>query len=300
MIHYVQAIRDFGTTDNYNTEMFECFHIDCAKEAWQASNFCDEFPQMVQCLARQEKAALFESYLQHYDSGEDSDHQEDREAEIDTCDISANTARKEVIISQCPKAFNQPLHSIQTKHHCPSFSHHLRIYLNNFLGRDKRIPRNQLPLTILPFQKLNVWHAFKFPWDSLGNDVDDKEELDAVKAQPGRGSDVQARFDMVVVSDTDDAGNTEHLAYIEWYKLSARAGANHNMYLLSKPPASGQGITSKDIVPLKAITQSCQLIPHMGPNVTWPSSWKSHMVLDLCSSFVLNNWASKFSYQTMW
>jgi len=39
MTHYVQAIRDFGTTDNYNTEMFECFHIDCAKEAWQASNF---------------------------------------------------------------------------------------------------------------------------------------------------------------------------------------------------------------------------------------------------------------------
>jgi len=120
--------------------------------------------------------------------------------------------------------------------------------------------------------------------------VDDKEELDAVKAQPGRGSDVQARFDTVVVSDTDDAENTglkgesfswlaylityaykplsigmkigclrvifmlpelnihgqptptvwpqEHLAYIEWYKLSARAGANHNMYLLSKPPAS--------------------------------------------------------------
>ena len=92
----------------------------------------------------------------------------------------------------------------------------------------------------------------------------------------------------------------EHLAYIEWYKLSARAGANHNMYLLSKPPASGQGISSGDIVPLKAITQSCQLIPHMGPNVTWPSSWKSHNVLDLCSSFVLNNWASKFSYQTMW
>jgi hypothetical protein len=51
---------------------------------------------------------------------------------------------------------------------------------------------------------------------------------------------------------------------------------------------------------LKAIRQSCQLIPHMGPNVTWPSSWKSHTVLDLCSSFVLNNWASKFSYQTMW
>ena len=92
----------------------------------------------------------------------------------------------------------------------------------------------------------------------------------------------------------------EHLAYIEWYKLSATAGANHNMYLVSKPPASAQGIIPGEIVPLKAIRQSCQLIPHTRPNVTWPSSWKSHTVLDLCSSFVLNNWASKFSYQTMW
>ena len=38
--------------------------------------------------------------------------------------------------------------------------------------------------------------------------MDDKEELDAVKAQPGRGSDVQARFDTVVVPDTDEAENT--------------------------------------------------------------------------------------------
>ena len=33
MVHYVQAICNFGTTDNYNTEMFERFHIDCTKEA---------------------------------------------------------------------------------------------------------------------------------------------------------------------------------------------------------------------------------------------------------------------------
>jgi hypothetical protein len=30
----MQAIKEYGTTDNYNTEMFERFHIlDCAKEA---------------------------------------------------------------------------------------------------------------------------------------------------------------------------------------------------------------------------------------------------------------------------
>ncbi|KAG2046152.1 hypothetical protein BDR06DRAFT_858105, partial [Suillus hirtellus] len=30
--HYLENIKNFGTTDNYNTEMFERFHIDFCKE----------------------------------------------------------------------------------------------------------------------------------------------------------------------------------------------------------------------------------------------------------------------------
>ncbi|KAG2097927.1 uncharacterized protein F5147DRAFT_747407 [Suillus discolor] len=44
--HYAECIRNFDTTDNYNTEMFEHFHIDYAKEGWRATNFRDELPQM--------------------------------------------------------------------------------------------------------------------------------------------------------------------------------------------------------------------------------------------------------------
>jgi len=71
MPHYVQAIHDFSTTDNYNTKMLERFHIDCAKDAWRASNFKDKLPQMVQWLSRQEKVAMFGTYLEHYESIED-------------------------------------------------------------------------------------------------------------------------------------------------------------------------------------------------------------------------------------
>lgn len=63
MIHYVESIKYSGTTDNYNTELFECFHIDMAKEGWRASNFKNEVPQMIQWLSRQEKVSLFQSYL---------------------------------------------------------------------------------------------------------------------------------------------------------------------------------------------------------------------------------------------
>ncbi|KAI0726555.1 hypothetical protein C8Q72DRAFT_876832 [Fomitopsis betulina] len=48
-------IPNLGTTDNYNTEMFERLHIDCAKKAWRALNHRNERPQMTKWLERREK-----------------------------------------------------------------------------------------------------------------------------------------------------------------------------------------------------------------------------------------------------
>jgi hypothetical protein len=55
LLHYIDSIRLFGATDNFNTEMFERLHIDFAKQGWRASNKRDEFPQMISWLSRQEK-----------------------------------------------------------------------------------------------------------------------------------------------------------------------------------------------------------------------------------------------------
>ena len=62
LLHYIESIRWLGTTDNYNTELFERLHIDFAKEGWRASNKCDHFPQMIKWLSRQEKISSFDSY----------------------------------------------------------------------------------------------------------------------------------------------------------------------------------------------------------------------------------------------
>lgn len=61
--HYIESIRFFGTTDNYNTEMFERLHIDFAKKGWRASNKRDEFPQMTRWLSRQENIHSFNREL---------------------------------------------------------------------------------------------------------------------------------------------------------------------------------------------------------------------------------------------
>lgn len=76
LLHYADSIRWLGTTDNYNTEMFERLHIDFAKEAWRASNKRDHFPQMVKWLSRQEKIAsydFYQSWLDEFPTGEDHD-----------------------------------------------------------------------------------------------------------------------------------------------------------------------------------------------------------------------------------
>ncbi|KDQ52414.1 hypothetical protein JAAARDRAFT_138652, partial [Jaapia argillacea MUCL 33604] len=47
LLHYINAICLYGTTDKYNTEMFEHLHIDLAKDAWHSTNHKDEHSQMV-------------------------------------------------------------------------------------------------------------------------------------------------------------------------------------------------------------------------------------------------------------
>ena len=78
----------------------------------------------------------------------------------------------------------------------PSFSYHLHIFLNKFLTRGDSIPHTQLANAFLPFDKLDVWHSFKFSLDTLGNDVDGQEGRDSVRAQPSRGDASSGRFDV--------------------------------------------------------------------------------------------------------
>ena len=52
----------------------------------------------------------------------------------------------------------------------------------------------------------------------------------------------------------------DHLAYVEWYKVG-KAGANHNMIKVGKHVENANSITPGAIVPLRAIRQSCHLIP---------------------------------------
>jgi hypothetical protein len=63
MHHYLDDITLFGTTDNYNTEQTENLHIDMAKNAYCASNRCDEYTQMMIWLECQEKILWHSAFV---------------------------------------------------------------------------------------------------------------------------------------------------------------------------------------------------------------------------------------------
>ena len=63
LLHYSQTITLFGTTDNYNMEQSEHLHIDCAKDAYLATNCKDEIPQMTIWLGQCEKIKKHSIYV---------------------------------------------------------------------------------------------------------------------------------------------------------------------------------------------------------------------------------------------
>jgi len=92
----------------------------------------------------------------------------------------------------------------------------------------------------------------------------------------------------------------EPLAFVEWYSpLANAAHVRHGMMYLVKKVKNSQGNRVQGtIIPLANIRQSCMLFPIFDgtPDTTWtPAS-----SLDLASSFLVNNWLSKYSYQSIY
>ncbi|CAA7267308.1 unnamed protein product [Cyclocybe aegerita] len=277
LLHYIDAIKDFGTTDNYNTEMFERLHINFAKHGWQATNLRDEFPQMIRWLARQEKVAGFESLL--------------KSAGTPIAPVKPRNQRPKTI-AKYPNFPGCSLSDVQQKHHAPSFDHHLRIYLN--AKSPDRLSARNLTDTALPFSKVNVYNMFHFAPSSLHDDDDEK---DVIKAIGSSSNMPNGRFDtvVVIVSETAHATGikgtrvgrlrviftlpqkfdtrlgprelpsywpTEPLAYVEWYSPQAAnaSAANGMMYRIKKLEPDTAGHIPGAVVPLSHIRQSYNVL----------------------------------------
>ncbi|KAI0720653.1 hypothetical protein C8Q72DRAFT_878104 [Fomitopsis betulina] len=313
----IPKFHSLGTTDNHNTEMFERLHIDCAKKAWRASNHRNERLQMTKWLEQREKIAMFESLcllLRTSDADADADEDADEDADTWTPSISTPTSappppppKTGLFLPKHPSSARQSIHAIANRHCAPGFTKALNqhVYLMK-LGRPLTSQEQENASSYLPFSRIDTFHTLKFTTIPLTNN---QPECDIVKARPRIGSE-PARFDTVVVlhdDNTEATGVQGPLVSVEWYaNLPASADPVHMMYEVRKLPLCTDGTPAGEIIPLSMIRQSCQLIPRFPKPTkecvvaTVPTDWTSDSVLDKAQKFLLNNWASKYSYQTLW
>ncbi|KAJ3966048.1 hypothetical protein EV361DRAFT_872717 [Lentinula raphanica] len=182
--HYVEMIRFFGCTDNYNTEMFERLHIDFAKKGWRASNKRDEFPQMTKWLARQENVQSFNKELSWI-----LERQRFQNSSLDSTTSSfpmdsSEASNIRLFLPKEPTAPNKTLSSIELGHRVPFFSSNLKRYLAMLKpGSNRRDVEDSL-YKQLPFNHLDVYYSFKFSPETLD---EDSTLMDVVKASPLKG-----------------------------------------------------------------------------------------------------------------
>lgn len=210
--HYVDSIRMFGATDNFNTEMFKRLHIDFAKKGWRASNHRNAFPQMVTWLSRQEKISAFENYIARAD-GENVAS----DVDPDAMDVDPNEAPSalsseqrshpgpQIMIAKFPPSPKRLITSIEEMHRAPLFSFYLKEFLNKFLDSDNRTSNRRAQDYPLPFERLDIFHQFKFKVPAQNeNDMDD-----TVKAIPVSKDNPSGRFDTVIFLNSPLAKSVE-------------------------------------------------------------------------------------------
>jgi hypothetical protein len=197
LLHYAEAIELFGTTDNYNTEMFERLHIDFAKHGWRASNQRDEFPQMIRWLSRQEKVTSFEF---HQKSLQELQGNIDSETVLQQ---QPTTNKAKISIAKHPTFPRRQLSLIEERHNAPDFSFYLKAFLNTL--STNKVSTQHLDQSKLPFQHVNVYNMFRFHPQGI---QDDEEESDLVRAFPRSRENPKGRFDTVIAIINDTAEST--------------------------------------------------------------------------------------------
>jgi hypothetical protein len=201
LLHYVESIEWFGTTDNYNTEMFERLHIDFAKNGWRASNQRDEFPQMITWLSRHEKMSGFATFMAWLKSS--------REPPSPPPPPVVRTFTGQPIqLAKKPQSPKQTFAAVELNHNTDSFTHTIKEFLNNLNTTSQRMTPTQLLAATLPFSRVDVYHNFKFEPTALdpGAELDENntEDSQTVISSPSSPS----RFDTIIARSKETAEAT--------------------------------------------------------------------------------------------
>ncbi|KAL1698916.1 hypothetical protein EV121DRAFT_284470 [Schizophyllum commune] len=329
-MHYAAQIKEFGTTDNFNTQYTEHLHIDFAKHAYAATNRKDELPQMTTWLERREKLASFAQYVQWRKAGSPAP------ARIAWTPPGLELDRQLHLSKHPSTRAGASLDELERDHGAQFIRPALARYVAKKNNLDLLTAR-QLEIaaedTFLPFDKVKVWHRVKFRrTDSWTKET---TTVDSLHVRPGRkdarGKLLPGRFDTGLFDLNDGRAMPtgvqgyrvgrvraifsipqaaleatfrpgvpvpKHLAYVEWYtSFSRRPEPHHRLYKISPSVADGGGVLAS-IVSIHNLKRSVHLFPKFGRQA--PPSWTSSNVLDQCKSFYVNSFTDRHLYRILY
>jgi hypothetical protein len=198
--HYIDAIKYFGTTDNYNTEYTERLHIDLVKDAYRATNRKDELSQMTLWLERKEKVFRHDSFIAWRLSGSPSPSHWEPPVLL---------PRRQIQITKHPSRKRVTLRELETSYGASSIQDALTEHFVRLLNAGVQMTRNQFEVAMesfdLPFQSVAVYHKLKF-WNRDSQGFSGRTEtLDAIHIRPEwtnkKGNQVPGRFDTALFKE---------------------------------------------------------------------------------------------------
>ncbi|KAF8487819.1 hypothetical protein F5888DRAFT_1796512 [Russula emetica] len=287
--HYLMYIELFGTTDNCNTEYTERLHIDLAKDAWDATNGKDKFPQMTVWLEPSNDQTSFEkgcpvpSLIRDYGA------------------INFQDALAQFVVG----VRDPHLHGVQLQQAIANVRFHfnaVNVYHKiKFTSYDPYVvggPRESIVDSI---------HSRPIRKDKRNRDVPARFDTAVINDGTGQETGVAGyRIGQVrvvfslpenVIAELFPLGMVlpKHLAYVEWFSSIPRApDPNHLLYKIKRSMKDGMRLAS--VIPVANIRRSAHLFPDFGPVA--PRDWTSPTVLELCGTFFVNSTSDRYMYAT--
>ena len=225
MQHYVESIRNFGTTDNYNTEYTERLHIDLAKDAYKSTNFKDEFTQMTLWLERKEKVIRHAAFIEWRLSGQ-------------PLPLPPPTRHPHIKMTRNPTK-TVSLTKIVSDYKAPLFTEALQMVIAHY--QDPTATQARLnytaPIIALPFTSVPVFHKVKFWNQDPYRRSDCSDILDVAHVCPRRKGTrgwIPERFDTVLVNPEEGVDDVATIRGVSAPSPHHKPGNNQGRRVLDR------------------------------------------------------------------
>ncbi|KAH8984959.1 hypothetical protein EDB86DRAFT_3066087 [Lactarius hatsudake] len=156
LLHYTRSITLFGTANNYNTENSERLHIDLTKNAYRATNFKDEYKQMTTWLERQEAMHQHAAFIKWCNSG--------HSALSTPLTYPCLNLKLHPFLTIHPSEKGITFGALFNRYGAIDFQDALADFIvqHNYPELSASVARRCANNTLIPFQKVSVFHRVKF------------------------------------------------------------------------------------------------------------------------------------------